>query len=205
MVIAGAFQSGDVSGDLKDPNGSRYGIANGKNIGGPDSLALQLAAGTFMMLKNPLRTTAAFGRKIAQAARQKGVLIIAEARLFPQGIAKELVETYGKDMAPSLHQLKTIMPYSRASMFTKGWAYLYQAHHIFEVAMMEQLGMGSAADAPAIILKKEEHEAISAALDAARARLGTTTPNKEQLWKIYKEVYKNDPNWLKAIASYFEK
>jgi len=90
MAITGAFQTGDVSGNLKDPNGSRYGIPNGKNLDGPDSLTLQFVAGTFMLLKNPLRSTGAFIRKIAGAARRKGILIITNPDLMPKAIAGRL-------------------------------------------------------------------------------------------------------------------
>ena len=220
MVIAGAFQSGDVSGNLKDPNGARYGIANGKNVGGPDSLMLQLAAGTFLMLKTPLRTTAAFGRKIAEAARKKGVLIIADVKLFPEGIAKQLIKTYGKDMAPSLHATKTILPFSRASMFTEGWGMDYQAHKILEKAMWRDVFHNpNFENLPAIILKDAEHKVITKKLNEVRdewlreeaKRIAKSlkpgqkpriTP--EGLWEIYQEAYKDKPNWLRAIKSYFE-
>lgn len=48
---------------------------------------------------------------------------------------------------------------------------------------------------------------ISAILSAKRMKLLEETggkPSKEQIWAMYKEVYKGKPNWLKAIESYFQ-
>ena len=214
MVIAGAFKNGDTHGNLKDPNGSRYGIPQGKNIGGPNSLALQLVAGTFMMLSTPLRSTAAFAQKIAKAAKGKGILIITNPAFMPKELAEKLVQKYGQDMAPSLHQLQTIIPYSRAKLFTAGWGHVYQAHHILEEAMMRDLGMGSAEHVPAIILKDAEHKFITAELKAARERWfkaqtllgekGKGAIDKQGLWEIYQAAYKDHPDWLRSIKSYFE-
>jgi hypothetical protein len=154
MVIAGAFQSGDIDGNLKDANGSRHGITSGKNVGGTDSLAVQLTAGTFLMLKTPLRTMGGFINKVASGLKRGGCLIIADVKLFPKKLAERLVETFGWSMAPSLHQAQTIMPYSRASMFTKGWGYFYQAHKILEKDMWKKaFGREDFEDLPAIILK----------------------------------------------------
>jgi hypothetical protein len=95
MVIGGAFQSGDIDGNLKDANGSRHGITSGKNVGGTDSLAVQLTAGTFLMLKTPLRSVGGLIKKVAGGLKQGACLIIADVKLFPKKLAEQLVERFG--------------------------------------------------------------------------------------------------------------
>jgi uncharacterized protein (UPF0276 family) len=100
------------------------------------------------------------------------------------------------------------MPFSRASMFTKGWESLYQAHKILEKAMWTKVfGQSNFDDLPAIVLKDAEHKEITNQLDQARKKLlgdSHGTPSKEQLWAIYKRIYAREPNWLKAIEHYFQ-
>ncbi|MBK9264694.1 MAG: hypothetical protein IPM54_33540 [Polyangiaceae bacterium] len=215
MVIAGAFQDSDTSGNLKDPNGSRHGIPSGKNVGGPDSLMLQLTAGTFMLLTNPLRSTGAFARKIASAAKRKGILIVTNPALMPKKLAEQLVAKYGDDMAPSLHQLQTILPYSRMQMFTANWRQVFEAHKILERDMWKDVfGRTDFENLPAIILKKKEHQKITKTLKDAQdawireqVRLKKPLPKnitKEALWDIYQDVYRKNPEWLRAIKHFFE-
>jgi len=213
MVIAGAFQSGDIDGNLKDANGSRHGITSGKNVGGTDLLAVQLVAGTFLMLKTPLRTMGGFINKVASGLKRGGCLIIADVKLFPKKLAEQLVEKFGWSMAPSLHRAQTIMPYSRANMFTKGWEHFYQAHKILERAKWKKVfGQTNFEDLPAIILKKEEHEIITAKLkkseedwiDRQLKMKKRTEIKPEGLWEIYQDAYKDNPEWLRAIKHYFE-
>jgi hypothetical protein len=175
MVIAGALNGSDTSGALKNPNGSRYGIPQGTNIGGPDSLGLQFVAGTFMMLSTPLRSTGAFIRKVGSALKRRGVLIITDPRLMPKKLAEQMVEKFGQSMAPSLHQTKTILPHSRMEMFSKGWFYVYQSHHILESTMAKKiLKFSNTDDLPAIILRDFEHKKYTNALrDARKAFLKT--------------------------------
>ena len=100
--------------------------------------------------------------------------------------------------------------------FTAGLESKFQAHKIFErraikhfmkkqnPALSEE-ALEKAVEAvakkyPAIILTDAEHKVISAKLAAAwRANPEMT---KEQLRKIYKEVYEKNPHWLEAIESY---
>ncbi|UQA59233.1 hypothetical protein [Polyangium aurulentum] len=56
--------------------------------------------------------------------------------------------------------------------------------------------------APSVILTKAQHEKISARLREAGTQSARTT---QQLWERYKVAYRDDPHWLEAIRSYFEK
>jgi hypothetical protein len=237
LSILGALASGDASGDLKNPNGSRHGAANGKNVGGPDSLLLQATAGTLAIIQNPLKTGKEFIARVTRGLSERKVIGILDPKVLSKEIAEKLakepeqaavakviaawkkgdkkaiekaveeLESFGKAMAPSLREAGVIMPYSRAKIFTRGWEGKFQAHHALEVQMMEDFKMGSAEDAPAIILSKTDHEAITAALDAARkefkSTMGHEVSTPQELWTIYQKVYAGRPAWLEAIKSYF--
>ncbi|MBK9260608.1 MAG: hypothetical protein IPM54_12390 [Polyangiaceae bacterium] len=230
LAIAGALASGDTSGSLKDPNGSRYGIPSGKNAGGPDLLLLQAAAGTFAIIGIPFKSGKAFIERLITARSEKKVAVILDPKVLSKEIAEELakeptkaqldkalkgeiVESYGMAMAMSLRDAGTILPYSRAQIFTAGWEAKYQAHHIYEVKWMEIFDKQAIADAPAVILSKTEHEVITnnlrraknALMDTVKKRGKEEMPHKAEVWAMYQEVYKDYPNWLKAIEGYFKK
>ena len=236
LMFAGALASGDTSGNPKAPNGSRYGAVNGKNVGGPNSLLVQAVAGTIAVLGVPLESPKAFIETVRNGLRKGEALLIRDPEFFTKDVAKTLakepteaevnaaikafnegkdvtLESFGKAMAPALRDAKTIMPYSRAEIFTVGWEGKYQAHHLFEVNMMEALGKGKLAkDAPAIVLTKAEHDIITGKLTAAQKemlgaveRRGPDNPlNKADVWQMYQRVYANFPNWLNAIEHYFK-
>ena len=230
LAIAGALASGDTSGSLKDPNGSRYGIPAGKNVGGPDLLILQAAAGTFAIIGIPVKSGKQFIQEVTRALSQKKVAGILDPKVLSKEIAEQLaadpgkeaikdaidalkrgeelsLESFGKAMAPSLREASVILPYSRAKIFTRGWEGKFQAHHILEVDMMEQLKLGAAEDAPAIILSEADHQVITTALDKARAdfrsTMGREINSPQELWQIYQKVYAKYPSWLEAIKGYF--
>jgi hypothetical protein len=235
LSIVGALASGDTSGSLKDPNGSRYGMLGGKNVGGPDLQILQAAAGTFAIIGIPLKTGKDLITKVTRALGQRKAPAILDPKVLSREIAEKLaeepkqidvldaiealkrgeeitLESFGKAMAISLREAQVILPYSRAQIFTAGWEAKYQAHHIFEVRWMKELGLGEAAkDAPAIILSKAEHEAITLKLaDAGKMLLDNVKKTGKKLdpadvWQMYQEVYKDQPNWLRAIEGYFPK
>jgi hypothetical protein len=212
-LIAQGILSGDVDGSLKDPNGSRYGLPNGKNPGGPDSLFLQFTAAGFGFVPTVIKSTAHFIKTVAKFAKKNAVAIIADPKYLPKAIAEGLVRDYGYKLAPSLNELKTILPYSRAEMFTANWRHLFQAHHILEVDMMEKVFKQSAEHVPAIILTKAEHKIITDALNSARNEVLRQTGKKvaaqltpDELWRIYQMAYgQKHPIWLEAIKSYFGK
>lgn len=213
-LIAQGVLSGDTSGNLKDPNGQRYGIPSGKNPNGPNSFFLQFMASTFMFLPKAVKSGTELAKKIAAAANKNAILIIARPDFLPKPIVQGLVKRYGDQMAGSLAKMQTIMPYSRASMFTEGWQYLYQSHHILEEAMAKKtFKFTNLDDLPAIVLTDLEHKAITKKLNDARkeilqrAKKDLKAPLSEaELWELYQKVYgKEHPLWLESIRSYFGK
>ncbi|MBK9260600.1 MAG: hypothetical protein IPM54_12350 [Polyangiaceae bacterium] len=206
LAIAGALASGDTSGSLKDPNGSRYGIPSGKNAGGPDLLLLQAAAGTFAVIGIPFKSGKEFIDTVTRALSQKKVAGILDPKVLSREIAEQLahepeqavidkaiaalkqgntkpfeaLESFGKAMAPSLRDAAVILPYSRAKIFTRGWEGKFQAHHILEVDMGDKVfKLGKAIDdVPAIVLSEAEHKAVTKALEEARATVLAGTGKK---------------------------
>ena len=213
-LIAQGVLSGDTSGNLKDPNGKRYGIPNGKNPNGPNSFFLQFFAATFQFLPKAIKSGTQLIKKVAQAAKNNAILIIANPDFLPKPIVKGLVERYGDEIAGSLATMQTIMPYSRARMFTEKWMNLYQAHHVLEKAMAKDVfEMSNFDELPAIILTKEEHLAITHALNAKRLEVlkavgkePRDTLSVAELWQVYERAYGPKHSvWLESIRSYFGK
>jgi hypothetical protein len=227
ISITGALVQGDTSGNLKDPNGSRYGIPNGKNPGGPNLWVLQVGVSVFAIVQNPIKTSKDFVDLIRRGLAKGEAIIISNPKHFTKELAEKLAatpeqkltqqnldmaESFGESMAPSLNLSRTVMPYSRAQVFTAKWGGDYQAHHIFEQQMMKDLKYvpDDITNSPAIILTKKEHELITAKLNDARnkllqdlAKVNRKVPNKAELWNMYQKVYKDNPTWLEAIKGYF--
>jgi hypothetical protein len=95
LAYVGALASGDTSGDPKDPNGSRYGIPGGKNVGGPNLQVLQAIHGPLAIIGNPLKSGKDFIGKITTALRGGKVPGI----LDPKVLSKEIAETLATEPA----------------------------------------------------------------------------------------------------------
>lgn len=229
IALSSAIAQGDTSGNIKDPNGSRYGIPNGKNPGGPNLIVLQAGVSLFAIVQNPIKKSRDFVNLIREGLAKGEAIIIRDPAHLSKELAEklaespkqkltreniDLAESFGESMAPSLNHSRTIMPYSRAQVFTKGWKGDFQAHHIFEQQWMEKFPQQYSKEAidnsPAIILTNEEHKLITAKLDEAKnklmrdlAKVDRKVPTKAELWDMYKEVYKDKPTWLEAIKGYF--
>jgi hypothetical protein len=116
-------------------------------------------------------------------------------------LAKELAAV--ENAVEGLHQAGTIMPYELAQLFTEGKGGLYQAHHIIEQRWFKRFMEGNADEVPAVILTWAEHTKLTNKL--AERALKQPPKNAAELWRIYQDVYRNEPYWLKAIESYFIK
>ena len=200
LAILGALAASDTSGNLKDPNGSRYGIPQGKNVGGPDLLPLQAAAGVFAIIGIPFKNPKEFIKSVQRALGERKVAGIIDPKVLTKEMAEQLakepeqeavrkaidglkkgddkafeaLESFGLAMAPSLREASVVLPYSRAKVFTKGWGNELQAHHLLEAAMAKDsldMAKGAIDDLPAIILSEAEHQAITNRLAAARTKL----------------------------------
>ncbi|MBK9260596.1 MAG: hypothetical protein IPM54_12330 [Polyangiaceae bacterium] len=101
-------------------------------------LLLQAAAGTFAIIGIPFKSGKEFIETVTRALSQKKVAGILDPKVLSREIAEELpkdptkaqldkalqgeiVESYGMAMAMSLRDAGTILPYSRAQIFTAGW------------------------------------------------------------------------------------
>lgn len=163
IMLAGRIAAGDVSGRLDDPNGTRHGMAGGKNVGGPDFVILQAATGVFAIIGIPFKSGKEFIKKVTNALEADKVASIVDPKVLSKELAEQLakepgetamenvtkawktgdkkvikdavesLDSFGKAMAPSLRDAAVILPYSRAKIFTAGWEGKLQAHHILEV------------------------------------------------------------------------
>jgi len=94
----------------------------------------------------------------------------------------------------------TIKSYAEWTKIKKGLGFgqEVQAHHIFEKAHLERLGFNHR-KAPSVLLTKSEHQAIT-------TRLAGLTKGKQldvdELLDIYRDVYKDHPEWIEAIENY---
>ncbi|MBI1928689.1 hypothetical protein HYR99_31150 [Candidatus Poribacteria bacterium] len=95
-----------------------------------------------------------------------------------------------------------ITSYRQAQAVTRGVRGKLQAHHILEARHLWAWGCGGEiADAPAVVLSRVEHQAITNALRQALpyGRIYA----KGQVWQVYQRVYANYPEFLKAIERFF--
>jgi len=107
------------------------------------------------------------------------------------------------DVGKVLKSARKIKPYKEAQKLTKGFKGELQAHHLIEVRHLEKvldLGKQAILEAPSKILEKSKH------LDITK-RLRKELPygksfSKKEISKVYKEVYKESKDILKAIGGY---
>jgi len=110
---------------------------------------------------------------------------------------------------------KPIYSYKLAQRLTAGRGGKVAAHHILETRHLKRWGyrVREAATAPAVVLGRQQHNRISAALRAAlpqRAPGRTGVYTKQYVWsqyqRAYREVFTDEAadEMLSAIAHYFE-
>jgi len=205
MSIAGQLASGNTTGSLKDPNGSRSGMPGGQNVGAFSFPPLQAGVAIIQILTSVGLTPKKFIEKVGEFAAKGQRTVINEVNQTTIKLADELIEKHGQYvMAESLRDVQTVLPYSIAQKFTAGLEGKFQAHKIFEKRGFKEFGIKGVDDAPSIILTQERHTQISNALNAEwKAAEGGRPKDLTALWKIYKKVYKDDPHWLEAIKHYF--
>ncbi len=228
---------GDTSGRADDPDGARHGMLGGKNKDGTSFVALQIAVGVFSIIQNPFKSVKDFVKKINEGLAARKTPSILDPKVLTEELAEKLakepeqeavedtikaikegkeiddwpIDSFGKAMGPSLAEAGVIMPYSRAKIFTRGWEGKFQAHHLLEVEMAEDvMDMNAKAinDIPAVVLSEAEHKVITRKLNEARAQILDGVERKlkpHELWQVYQKAYKDSPAWLDAIEGYFKR
>jgi RHS repeat-associated protein len=96
-----------------------------------------------------------------------------------------------------------IAPYNVLQEVTAGQRGAIQAHHLLEARHLRYWGYSAAeiAEAPAQVLSRAEHAAITKALQA-ELKTGVAY-SREAVWQAYQKVYANYPQYLAAIERYF--
>lgn len=202
LAFAAAIVNGQMNEDLTLPGSTAHGIVGGKNPGGPDMAVVQAAVSLTQISSAAIITQAnKFAQRLKQAFATKNERIILNGvDDVTEEVAEALAKQYGVDIAEALAKNGTIGPYAVMKKFTEKLGGAYQAHHIFENARIKKLLPGANPDKfPAIILTKEEHQAITREL----AKRSPEMTNLKKAWKVYQEVYKDYPAWLEAIRPYF--
>ncbi len=103
----------------------------------------------------------------------------------------------------SINNFNPIRPYRELQDLTKGLKGEYQAHHILEQRHMKNWGYGlhERLDVPSQILIRQEHQKITNLL---RSELPySKIYSEEVVWKCYKKIYSDKPEYLNAIEHYF--
>jgi hypothetical protein len=77
-----------------------------------------------------------------------------------------------------------------------------QAHHILEERHLLNWGL-DAAEAPAVVLSRAEHTAVTNLLRQELPYRQVHTP--EAVWNAYQKIYAEAPEWLNSISVYFKK
>lgn len=93
-------------------------------------------------------------------------------------------------------QLGTYIKLTKLAKELKGGL---EAHHLLEIRHLKRL-FKSTREAPAVLLTKTDHAALTKAL---RTELPYGQPyTKEQISTAYKKVYRDNPEWLKVALDY---
>jgi hypothetical protein len=166
------------------------------NPNGPKSPIVQTIAAAIQVSAVILLQTSAFEQALRKAIKT-GTTLVSNLNA---AAAKKLAARYGWKMAAALNQTGTIAPYAAMREFTEGLGGRYQAHHILEESAMKNFKLGDPNLAPSVILTDAEHKFFT-------KELGKHTKearSRSELWEGYKVVYKDYPEWLKAIEKYFK-
>ncbi|TKD10358.1 hypothetical protein [Polyangium fumosum] len=200
VVIAGAIFNLQMNEDLHRADGKEYGIVGGMNEGGPNDPRLQAAAAAVMFSPVAMALGNKFMKAAAEASKAGEKLVLKDVRELSEEAAEYLAKEYGEELTQALAEAGVIGPFRVMQKFTLGHERKWQAHHVYEVKKMMEIGL-DALDGPAVILSEEAHTVMTNRLREATGKIPGTRP--KELWEAYKKVYELNPEWLKAIAHYF--
>lgn len=96
-----------------------------------------------------------------------------------------------------------VTTYREAKALTRGLRGAIQAHHLKEVRHLKRMGLTAKeiANAPAVVLTRADHQAVTAALRDAMPY--GKVYDSQRIWSELQRVYANFPDWLDAIRHYF--
>ncbi|MDC0746665.1 hypothetical protein [Polyangium mundeleinium] len=201
VVIAGAIFNLQMNEDLHRPDGKEYGIVGGMNADGPNDPRLQAAAAAVMFSPVAMALGNRFMKATSEALKRGENVVIKDVSELSEDAAKYLAEEFGEELTQALAKAEVIGPFRVMRHFTKGYERKCQAHHIYETAKMEGIGLNSL-DGPSVILSSEAHTVMTNKL--REATKGIMADELPKLWKAYQKVYADSPHWLKAIEHYFD-
>ncbi|MRG97877.1 hypothetical protein [Polyangium spumosum] len=200
VVIAGAIFNLQMNENLHRADGKEYGIVGGMNADGPNDPRLQAAAAAVLFSPVSMAVGNKFMKATSEALKRGEKVIIKDVSGLSEDAAKYLAEEFGEELTQAMAEAGVVGPYRVMRHFTAKYKRKWQAHHIYETARMEKIGL-DALDGPSVILSSQEHQLFTNKLrDATR---GIAERDLPKLWTAYQGVYKLKPHWLKAMEHYF--
>jgi hypothetical protein len=144
-------------------------------------------------------------------AKATAKVLEKEALVVEKEALKESAEAGGKAATKEVTEVAlkraaryaaegTIITYNEGKKLTRGLNHAYEAHHILEARHLRNWAF-DVMEAPAVILALKDHKEITKRLFKALPAGATYT--KAAVWKQYKIIYAEFPNYLKAIEHYF--
>lgn len=121
--------------------------------------------------------------------------------LRADAVAAVVKQTDAITVAEGLAKRGTIASFAALSEATKGLGGTYQAHHIFEQKVLKMLGMPLDIS-PAVVLRKDVHAQLSAALERALPADEVEEMTKAEILEAYRQVYKDYPQWIAEVQRY---
>ncbi|MRG92925.1 hypothetical protein [Polyangium spumosum] len=200
VVIAGAIFNLQMNEDLHRADGKEYGIVGGMNADGPNDPRLQAAAVAVLFSPVSMAVGNKFMKATSEALARGEKVIIKDVSGLSEDAAKYLAAEFGEELTQALAKAEVVGPFRVMRHFTKGYERKWQAHHIYETAKMEGIGL-NALDGPSVILSSEAHTVMTNKLAKLTKHIHPAA--LPALWKGYQEAYSNLPHWLKAMEHYF--
>jgi hypothetical protein len=231
MAVLAAVVNMQFDEDLERKDGRKYGIVGGKDLDGPDSALVQAFASITLIAAVVVSAeTEAFEKKLKDALAKGRRLLMKDMEKVGEGVAEELAKKEVQEIEQKIAQMKAkpldasakreaeqfarakvadamaqngaIGPYKVMTQFTDKLGGRWQAHHILESGRATSiLKLKNTDKLPSVILTEAKHKTITAELRAAEPDV----KDAKTLWKVYQDVYENDPTWLEAIKPYFFK
>ncbi|HRI66444.1 MAG TPA: hypothetical protein PK156_19480, partial [Polyangium sp.] len=142
VAIGGALAQGDTSGNLKDSEGDRHGVPQGKNKGGYSNPLLQAGVGIVGIAIGLGLKPKDFVKQVREAlGLGKPVIVTAVDETAARKLADELIAENGGQyvLAEASRKHEVIIPYAMGEKFTHGLGGKLQAHKILEKQAFEKV------------------------------------------------------------------
>jgi RHS repeat-associated protein len=187
-------------GDSQSLNRYSYGLNNPVRFRDPLGLSATEGGGTIDWVIVEAQIECIRGGRPCPGITQ------AEAmdQVYGAGTSCEFFDPCGDPVTDAIYAAQFLpIPYLRAARLTAGLRGAVQAHHLVEARHLLRWGYNAQQinQVPAIVLSRSEHTRLTTELQR-RLPIGANL-SKEEVWAVYQDVYRDHPEWLRAIEGYF--